>query len=44
MGRIADPINYSWVFIVLAICYLYIFWFAVKGNTIRKAEFITHTK
>ncbi|NQU31594.1 MAG: hypothetical protein HQ521_00020 [Bacteroidetes bacterium] len=38
MGSIADVTGeYKWVFIVPAICYLYIFYYAVKGNTIRKA-------
>jgi FHS family L-fucose permease-like MFS transporter len=36
MGRIADTAGYTWAFIVPAICYLYIFFFAVKGNTIRR--------
>jgi MFS transporter, FHS family, L-fucose permease len=37
MGSIADNVSYSWAFIVPAICYLYIFFYAVKGNFIRKA-------
>lgn len=37
MGKIADVAGYSWAFVVPAICYLYIFYFAVKGNTIRKS-------
>ena len=37
MGRIADTAGYSWAFIVPAICYLYIFFYAVKGHAIRKA-------
>lgn len=36
MGSIADGAGYTWAFIVPAVCYLYIFWYAVKGNTIRK--------
>jgi FHS family L-fucose permease-like MFS transporter len=36
MGSIADNAGYSWAFIVPAVCYLYIFFYAVKGNTIRK--------
>jgi MFS transporter, FHS family, L-fucose permease len=36
MGKIADTAGYTWAFIVPAICYLYIFYFAVKGNTIRR--------
>lgn len=37
MGKIADSAGYSWAFIVPAICYLYIFYYAVKGNAIRKS-------
>jgi len=36
MGFIADGAGYTWAFIVPAVCYLYIFWYAVKGNTIRR--------
>jgi FHS family L-fucose permease-like MFS transporter len=36
MGSIADNAGYTWAFIVPAVCYLYIFWYAVKGNMIRK--------
>jgi FHS family L-fucose permease-like MFS transporter len=36
MGFIADGAGYTWAFIVPAICYLYIFFYAVKGNTIRR--------
>ena len=36
MGSIADNAGYSWAFIVPAFCYLYIFFYAVKGNTIRR--------
>ena len=36
MGSIADGAGYTWAFIVPAVCYLYIFWYAVKGNTIRR--------
>lgn len=36
MGIIADKAGYTWAFIIPAICYLYIFWYAVKGNKIRK--------
>jgi len=36
MGSIADGAGYTWAFIVPALCYLYIFWYAVKGNTIRR--------
>ncbi|HLO91017.1 MAG: sugar MFS transporter [Chloroflexota bacterium] len=35
MGIVADSYGYTWAFIVPAICYLYIFFFAVKGSTIR---------
>jgi len=36
MGSIADGAGYTWAFIVPAVCYMYIFWYAVKGNTIRR--------
>lgn len=36
MGSVADNFGYSWAFIVPALCYLYIFFYAVKGQTIRK--------
>jgi FHS family L-fucose permease-like MFS transporter len=35
MGSIADTAGYSWAFIVPAICYLYIFFYAVKGHKMR---------
>lgn len=35
MGRIADNYSYTYAYIVPAICYLYIFFFAVKGSKIR---------
>jgi FHS family L-fucose permease-like MFS transporter len=35
MGRVADTAGYSWAFIIPAICYLYIMFFAVKGSQIR---------
>lgn len=35
MGKIADLSGYSIAFIVPALCYLYIFFFAVKGSKIR---------
>lgn len=35
MGKIADVSGYSWAFIVPAICYLYIFFYAVKGSKFR---------
>ncbi len=35
MGSIADSAGYSFAFIVPAICYLYIFFYAVKGSKIR---------
>lgn len=37
MGRVADTAGYTWAFLVPAFCYLYIFYYAVKGNFIRKA-------
>ncbi len=36
MGYIADGAGYTWAFIVPAFCYLYIFFYAVKGNMIRR--------
>jgi FHS family L-fucose permease-like MFS transporter len=36
MGSIADGAGYTWAFIVPAVCYAYIFFFAVKGNAIRR--------
>lgn len=35
MGAVADNFGYTWAFIVPAICYLYIFFYAIKGNFIR---------
>ncbi|MEN9443656.1 MAG: hypothetical protein RIS47_546 [Bacteroidota bacterium] len=37
MGFIADnpALGYSWAFVLPALCYLYIFYFAVKGSKIR---------
>ena len=37
MGKIADISGYSWAFIVPALCYLYIFFYAVKGSKLRSA-------
>ncbi len=37
MGKIADVSGYSWAFIVPALCYLYIFYYAVKGSKLRSA-------
>jgi FHS family L-fucose permease-like MFS transporter len=37
MGKIADVSGYSWAFIVPAVCYLYIFFYAVKGSKFRSA-------
>lgn len=36
MGGVADSFGYTWAFIVPAICYLYIFYYAVSGSQIRK--------
>lgn len=36
MGKVADSVGYTWAFIVPAICYLYIFYYAIKGSAIRK--------
>ena len=35
MGAIADNYSYTYAYIVPAVCYLYIFYFAVKGSKIR---------
>lgn len=35
MGRIADTAGYSWAFIIPAICYMYILFFALKGSQLR---------
>lgn len=35
MGIVADSYGYTWAFIVPAVCYLYIFFYAVKGSSIR---------
>lgn len=37
MGGIADVAGYTWAFLVPAICYLYIFYYAVSGSKIRRA-------
>jgi len=36
MGSVADNFGYTWAFIVPAICYLYIFFYAIKGAQIRR--------
>lgn len=36
MGGIADNFGYTYAFIVPAFCYFYIFYYAVKGSTIRR--------
>lgn len=36
MGSVADNFGYTWAFIVPAICYLYIFYYAVSGSQVRK--------
>jgi len=40
MGGIADNMGYAWAFLVPAVCYLYIFTYAVKGSKIRRAIII----
>lgn len=35
MGYIADSYGYTWAFLVPTISYLYIFFYAVKGSSIR---------
>lgn len=37
MGKIADTAGYTWAFLVPAICYIYIFYYAVSGSFIRRA-------
>jgi MFS transporter, FHS family, L-fucose permease len=37
MGKVADVSGYSWAFVVPAFCYLYIFYYAVKGSKVRSA-------
>jgi FHS family L-fucose permease-like MFS transporter len=37
MGGIADNFGYTWAFLVPALCYLYILFYAIKGSTIRRA-------
>lgn len=36
MGIVAENFDYTWVFIVPALCYLYIAFYAVKGSQIRR--------
>ena len=36
MGVVADNYGYTWAFIVPAICYLYIVFYALKGSQIRR--------
>jgi FHS family L-fucose permease-like MFS transporter len=36
MGAIAETAGYTWAFIVPAICYIYIFFYAMKGHAIRR--------
>jgi len=36
MGVIADSLGYTWAFVIPAICYIYIFFYAAKGNKIRR--------
>lgn len=36
MGGIADAAGYTWAFLVPAICYLYIFYYAISGSKIRR--------
>ncbi|HKI89520.1 MAG TPA: MFS transporter [Draconibacterium sp.] len=37
MGGISDNFGYTWAFLVPALCYAYIFFYAFKGNAIRRA-------
>lgn len=36
MGAIADSVGYTWAFVLPVICYIYIFFYAVKGYQIRR--------
>lgn len=36
MGGVADSFGYTWAFLVPAFCYLYIFFYAIKGSAIRR--------
>jgi FHS family L-fucose permease-like MFS transporter len=38
MGSIADNYGYTYAYVVPALCYLYIFFYAVKGSLIRTAS------
>jgi MFS transporter, FHS family, L-fucose permease len=37
MGSIADNFGYTWAYIVPAVCYLYIVFYALKGSRVRTA-------
>ncbi len=37
MGGISDNFGYTWAFLVPALCYIYIFFYATKGSAIRRA-------
>ncbi len=37
MGGVSDNFGYTWAFLVPALCYVYIFFYAIKGNLIRRA-------
>jgi len=37
MGGISDNFGYTWAFLVPALCYVYIFFYATKGSAIRRA-------
>lgn len=36
MGGVSDSFGYTWAFLVPAFCYLYIFYYAIKGAQIRR--------
>jgi len=36
MGGVADSFGYTWAFLVPAFCYIYIFFYAIKGSQIRR--------
>jgi MFS transporter, FHS family, L-fucose permease len=37
MGGISDNFGYTWAFLVPALCYIYIFFYATRGSAIRRA-------
>lgn len=37
-GTLADSIGLKWAFLIPVLCYLYIVWYAIKGNKYKKIE------